>query len=65
MQALELKAVKGDSHAARELRSWMHDYPPTDEAIDIADMPKVYRQRLLRRLCAEMDAEDAANEGIA
>jgi hypothetical protein len=53
--ALERKARNGDSHAARELRAWLSEYPPTDEAIDIADIPAAMRQRLLKRLLAEIE----------
>jgi phage antirepressor YoqD-like protein len=62
--ALERKARNGDSHAARELRAWLAEYPPTDEAIDLADIPAAMRQRLLKRLLAEIEEEDAANGHI-
>lgn len=61
IQALETKARKGDSHAARELRSWLSEYPPTDEAVDLADMPAAMRQKLLKRLVAEVEDEEAAS----
>jgi hypothetical protein len=59
--ALERKAVAGDSHAARELRSWLQEYPPRDEAIDLADVPRIKRQRMLAMLLAWIENEDAAN----
>jgi len=61
IQALEHKARKGDAHAARELRSWLAEYPPTDESIDLADVPAAVRERMIKRLLAEIEEEDAAN----
>jgi hypothetical protein len=46
--------VKGDVHAARELRGWLQAYPPEGEGdIEIADMPSAQRKRLLQRLVFE------------
>jgi hypothetical protein len=65
IRAYEQKATKGDVQAGRELRSWLADYPPEDDELRLEDMPHVLRQRLLARLIAEIEAEDAANEGNA
>jgi hypothetical protein len=62
IQALQKKARTGDAHAARELRSWLAEYPPQDEDIDFADLDKVTRQRMLRIVMAKIEEEDAAAE---
>jgi hypothetical protein len=59
IRALESQAVNGNAHAARELRSWLAEYPPKDEAIRLEDLDRQTRDRLLARLLAELDEEDA------
>jgi hypothetical protein len=62
---LERKAHQGDSHAARELRSWLQEYPPTDDTLDLADLEPQMIDRMYLRLLAEIEAEDAASEAEA
>jgi hypothetical protein len=62
IRALEKKAAAGETQAARELRSWLAEYPPRpDDDIDPADLPRALRQRLLARLIAEDEAAQADN----
>jgi hypothetical protein len=35
---LEREAVRGNPHAARELRAWLQEYPPKDYSINVADL---------------------------
>jgi hypothetical protein len=58
IQALERKAREGDAHASRELRSWLADYPPHDEEISLEELGPVRRQKLLKRLIAEIEEEE-------
>jgi len=60
--ALEREAVRGNANAARELRSWLSEYPPTSDAVRTEDLDRITRDRLLARLLAELDEEDAASE---
>jgi hypothetical protein len=59
---LEQKARKGDAHAARELRSWLAEYPPRDEQINLGELGPVMRQKLLKRLLAEIEEEEGRSE---
>jgi hypothetical protein len=51
--ALECEAVRGNANAARELRFWLSEYPPTSEAVRTEDLDRITRDRLLARLLAE------------
>jgi hypothetical protein len=61
VRALETEAVNGNAHAARELRAWLAEYPPQDDAITPEQLSRRTRQRLMARLIAELEEEDAAN----
>jgi len=54
-----MAAKGGDVQAARELRAWKAEHPLVDESIKLEDQPAVIRQRLLKRLLAELAEEDA------
>ena len=43
-----------------ELRAWLAEYPPTDDAISTEDLDRQTRDRLLARLLAELEEEDAS-----
>jgi hypothetical protein len=57
---LEREAVQGNPYAARELRPWLAEYPPKDDSISVDDFDRRTRDRLLARLLAELEEEDAA-----
>jgi hypothetical protein len=57
---LEREAVQGNAHAARELRAWLQDYPPKDEALRLEDIDRNTRDRILARLLKEIEEDDAA-----
>jgi hypothetical protein len=59
---LEREAVQGNPHAARELRAWLAEYPPRDDSISVDDLDRRTRDRLLARLLAELEEEDASGE---
>jgi hypothetical protein len=59
---LEREAVNGNAHAARELRAWLAEYPPRDDAIRAEDLDGQTRQRLMTKLLAIISEEDAALE---
>ncbi len=59
MRALEAAALKGNSQSARELRSWLEKYPPEDATLNAEDLDQEMRRRILARLRAEIEAEDA------
>jgi len=50
---LALQATRGDTSAARELRSWMAEYPVDDDT-DISALDRRTRQALKARLLAEL-----------
>ena len=54
-----MAAKGGDVQAARELRAWKAEHQLVDESIKLEDQPAVIRQRLLKRLLAELAEEDA------
>jgi hypothetical protein len=54
------QAQNGNAPAARELRAWLAEYPPTDDAISTEDLDRQTRDRLLARLLAELEEEDAS-----
>ena len=62
VRALESEAINGNAHAARELRSWLAEYPPKDDAISTEDLDRQTRDRLLARLLAELEEEDASSD---
>jgi hypothetical protein len=61
VQAFEKEAAKGDANAARELRAWLDRFPPEDASMTPDQLDAVRIDRLMQRLLAELDAEDAAN----
>jgi hypothetical protein len=62
IRALETEALNGNAHAARELRAWLAEYPPKDDAISTEDLDRQTRDRLLARLLAELEEEDASSD---
>jgi hypothetical protein len=62
IRALEKQAAGGSSQAARELRSWLAEYPPADTTLDPATLSEERQQRILVRLNAEIEAEEAAKQ---
>lgn len=62
IRALETEAVQGNAHAARELRAWLDEYPPKDDSISLDDLDRRTRDRLLARLLAELEEEDASSD---
>ena len=65
IRALEREAHNGNANAARELRAWLQEYPPTDGSVDTDDLDRRTRDRLLARLLAELEEEDAAESSEA
>jgi hypothetical protein len=63
IRTLNRQAKAGDVSAARELRAWMEAHPEVDQHVDLALQPAVIRDRLLRRLLAELEEwEDQQSE---
>jgi hypothetical protein len=60
IRALEKSALTGNSNAARELRSWLAEYPPSDGSVSVEQLDRRTRDRILARLLAELEQEDAA-----
>jgi hypothetical protein len=60
LRALEKEAMKGLPQAGRELRAWLEKYPPEDERVRIEDLSAERRRKILARLNAEIEAEEAA-----
>ena len=60
IRALEAEALNGNANAARELRGWLSEYPPKDDLIRTEDLDRQTRDRVLARLLAELEEEDAA-----
>lgn len=56
IKRLDEDARKGSTQAARELRAWLSEYPPTDESFDPASIERVQRVRLYARLLMEDEA---------
>lgn len=63
--ALERQAVAGNANAARELRSWLSEYPPEDASVTPEALASDLRKRVLARLLAEISEEEAAKQGKA
>jgi hypothetical protein len=64
IQGYEREAAKGDANAGRELRAWLDRFPPEDATLTPDQLDAVTIDRLMQRLLAELDAEDAANDLI-
>jgi hypothetical protein len=62
IEKLRAQAEKGDVHAARELRAWLAELPAAGHRTEHRAMDRAPRQRILARLIAEVEAEDAANK---
>jgi hypothetical protein len=62
IRSLEKAALKGNSNAARELRSWLSEYPPSDGSVSVEELDRRTRDRILARLLAELEDEDANAE---
>jgi hypothetical protein len=60
IRALEKSALSGNSNAARELRSWLSEYPPSDGSVSVEQLDRQTRDRILARLLAELEQEHAA-----
>jgi len=59
VRRLAAEAQRGSTHASRELRAWM-DVLEADIPVSTSELDARTRQRLLARLLAELQAEDAA-----
>ena len=57
VQALNQQAKGGDVQAARELRAWLDSRPHVLTDVVLEDQPQDVRNRLLRRLLAELGEE--------
>lgn len=62
IRAYEKEAARGNANAGRELRAWLNEYPPRDDAISAADLDRQTRQRLMARLLAELEEESPAQD---
>jgi hypothetical protein len=60
ISALEGEAARGNAQAAKELRAWLADYPPKDDAVKVEDLDRLTRERILARLLAEIEEEETA-----
>lgn len=64
IRTLNRQAKAGDVSAARELRAWMESHPEVDQHVDLAAQPAVIRDRLLRRLLAELAEEECREDPL-
>jgi hypothetical protein len=62
IRALHTAAKGGDVQAARELRAWKAAHPLVNDDVKLDEQPAVIRQRLLKRLLAELGEEEGQED---